>query len=396
MFNIKGSASATGISNFKDVPSTYWAKEAIDSAVTKGYFKGYADGTFKPNATVTRAEFAALLARASTNSEVSNNGSTFSDLKGHWSEQEVNRAISMGFISTKDYPTGFSPSTPLTRREMSKWLASGLAAKDADFKQALDDTKDTLIPVVEYYKGGLSKSDYSYVSTVLGTGLLGGYPDGTFGPNNVTTRAEAAVILQRFESVQNKQAQDFRGLKELREVGTTGTNLTTVTPYKYVDPKYELKDILGKNILLRYGAGKVQLHHLIVMNVKAWNDINSIYGPMFIDKTSKLPYVNDQYHVFIDVSVIPVTQNFVQEHFSNGGFSRLYAGNRIGGNVTTTYGYKSLPFNGDPSFFSKGKETRFWAQTSIDNKLRAGAISSVYQVNAEDGTSAEIILGGDF
>ncbi|ULO04821.1 S-layer homology domain-containing protein [Paenibacillus sp. 19GGS1-52] len=40
--------------SFKEVPSSHWAKYAIDQAVAKGYFKGYSDGTFKPNSQVTR------------------------------------------------------------------------------------------------------------------------------------------------------------------------------------------------------------------------------------------------------------------------------------------------------------------------------------------------------
>lgn len=137
----------------------------------------------------------------------------------------------MGFISTMDYPNGFKPGTSLTRTEMAKWMASGLAAKNEDFKQALSDTEDTLVPVAEYHKGGLNKSDYPYVSVVLGTGLMAGYPDGTFGPSKTTTRAEVAVILARYETVQDKKASSYQDLNEMREVGLTGTNLLSATPH---------------------------------------------------------------------------------------------------------------------------------------------------------------------
>ncbi|WP_310144140.1 S-layer homology domain-containing protein [Paenibacillus amylolyticus] len=53
--------------HFTDVAQSHWASNAINQAVTKGYFKGYADETFKPNAPVTKEEFTVLLSRVSSN-----------------------------------------------------------------------------------------------------------------------------------------------------------------------------------------------------------------------------------------------------------------------------------------------------------------------------------------
>src|SRR5690606_36793813 len=78
-------AAGTG---FKDVKPDHWAGKAIEAAVGKGYFKGYADGTFQPNTTVTRAEFAALLARVAEGEADVNPAASFADLAGHWSEAE--------------------------------------------------------------------------------------------------------------------------------------------------------------------------------------------------------------------------------------------------------------------------------------------------------------------
>jgi len=74
---------AAHASNFSDVPASFWAKEAIDTSVAKGYFKGLPDGTFKPKNSVSRAEFAALMARVSDNAQIDGKGK-FADLKGHW------------------------------------------------------------------------------------------------------------------------------------------------------------------------------------------------------------------------------------------------------------------------------------------------------------------------
>lgn len=97
MFPFTDNTSEAAVASFKDVPANHWAKASIDAAVTKGYLNGYSDGTFKPGATVTRAEFAALLARVSKGTPEVERANAFKDLTGHWSETEVNLAISLGF-----------------------------------------------------------------------------------------------------------------------------------------------------------------------------------------------------------------------------------------------------------------------------------------------------------
>ncbi|WFR63495.1 S-layer homology domain-containing protein [Paenibacillus amylolyticus] len=57
--------AAQATTTFKDVQATHWASSAINSAVEQGYFKGYADGTFKPSSPVTKAEMASILGRLS-------------------------------------------------------------------------------------------------------------------------------------------------------------------------------------------------------------------------------------------------------------------------------------------------------------------------------------------
>lgn len=77
------STSQAAVTSFKDVPTSHWAKASINEAVAKGYFKGYSDGTFKPGATVTRAEFAVLLARVAKGTPETTQASVFKDLNGH-------------------------------------------------------------------------------------------------------------------------------------------------------------------------------------------------------------------------------------------------------------------------------------------------------------------------
>ncbi|WP_405170648.1 S-layer homology domain-containing protein [Paenibacillus sp. FSL H8-0280] len=379
IFPFTGNTSQAAVVSFKDVPTTHWAKASIDAAVEKGYFKGYSDGTFKPGATVTRAEFAALLARVAKGATETEQANVFKDLTGHWSEVEVNRALSLGFLNSSDYPNGFKPGTALTREEMANWLSSGLAAQDEDYKQALKDTENTLVPVAEYYKGGLKKAAYPYVSVVLGTGLMGGYPDGTFGPGKTTTRAEAAVILSRYEQVQKSKATSYRDLNEMREVGLTGTNLTSATPFVY--SKYENANYLNsfdliteKPFSLRNNLGEMIVHRMIIADAPTASTVKNMYGKMFIDKDFDRFIDEDRYMVFMEVTVTPNGNNLSNLALANSTGYRLTSGaaSNFTSGAIKKYGIINLPRVDyvKSGFFKKGVSKRYWMAQSI-NRYRS-------------------------
>lgn len=379
MFPFTDNTSEAAVASFKDVPANHWAKSSIDAAVTKGYLNGYRDGTFKPGATVTRAEFAALLARVSKGTPEVEQANAFKDLTGHWSETEVNLAISLGFLNASDYPNGFKPGTLLTREEMAKWLSSGLAAQDEDYKQALKDTENTLVPVAEYYKGGLKKATYPYVSVVLGTGLMAGYPDGTFAPSKTTTRAEAAVILSRYEQVQVSKATSYKDLNEMREVGLTGTNLTSATPFVY--SKYENADYLNsfdliteKPFSLRNNLGEMIVHRMIIADAPTSSTVNNMYGKMFIDKDFDRFIDEDRYMVFMEVTVTPNGNNLSNLALANSTGYRLTSGaaSNFTSGAVKKYGITNLPRVDyvKSGFFKKGVSRRYWMAQSI-NRYRS-------------------------
>ncbi|MFB5674408.1 S-layer homology domain-containing protein [Paenibacillus terreus] len=384
-----GVEEASAASDFKDIPAGHWAKASIDAAVNNGYLKGYSDGTFRPNAPVTRAEFAAILSRVSSNEAAQGKGS-FADLAGNWSEEEVNKAIGMGFISPSDYPNGFKPSTSLTRREMAKWMASGLAAAQEDFQTAISDTQDTLVPVAEHYKGGLNKADYPYVSVALGTGLMTGYEDGTFGPAKTTTRAEVAAILERYERVQKKKATDFRDLNEMREVGLTGTNLTSLTPYEYgknaetgeVSSFSRIKDQTFK---LRNNLGIEAVHRMIIVDAGTDKKPVNLYGKMFIDEKFDFPTNSDRYAVFMEASVVPNGNGLTNMAFNNATGNHFLSAYSFTSGTLRNYGITNLPNEEFVSsgFFKNGVEKRFWMYTTIGKKYDPSVVGEGMSVNGK-------------
>ncbi|SFF33629.1 S-layer homology domain-containing protein [Paenibacillus algorifonticola] len=92
---------------------------------------------------------------------------------------------------------GFQPDKPMTRFEMMKWMASGLAASDKSFKQALADTANTLLPTPETYKGGIADKQVPFIAVIRGTGIITGMQDGMFRPADPVSKAELAASLLR-------------------------------------------------------------------------------------------------------------------------------------------------------------------------------------------------------
>ena len=99
---------------FSDVSDGQWHNKAISTMAKLGIVKGRRADSFDPDASITRAEFAAICARFNTK-PVENSGS-FSDISGHWAENEIERAAAFGWIS--GYPDGtFHPDARITRAE---------------------------------------------------------------------------------------------------------------------------------------------------------------------------------------------------------------------------------------------------------------------------------------
>lgn len=363
---------------FKDVPASHWASSSIEAAVKKGYFKGYGQGVFKPNATVTRAEFAALMARVSKAVPDKEKVDVFTDLKNHWSKKEVDRAVSLGFINPSDYPKGFKPNTLLTREEMAKWLSSGLAAADKDFKQALADTKFTLIPAKEAFKPGIPQASVPYIAVAMGTQLMSGYPDGSFGLKNTTTRAETSAILLRLEKVSNQSADSFADLNELRMVGTKKTNLELVTPFTTGNTSFS--DISGKKKTFRNGAGSLMFHRLIAVNTEEWNNKKSVYAPFFVDDTDKrfLTKSKGLYPVFLQITIYPKSKEFDASHYYFGT-TDYTSGERITNNLYKKFGYYTIPGMDTKEFFSnRPNGVTVWVVSYMkDRKLNGKLIGQI-------------------
>ena len=98
---------------FKDVDKNSWNADAISKLATLGIISGYKDGTFKPNQKITRAEYASIIARYKN---ISSDKNEFEDTKEHWAVKQINACKEEGYIKGYEDNT-FKPQNSLTRAE---------------------------------------------------------------------------------------------------------------------------------------------------------------------------------------------------------------------------------------------------------------------------------------
>ena len=178
-------------------------KNAVEEVKAIAYIKGYPDGTFKPQANVTRAEAAqmfATLLNGGANFGTSQ-ATKFSDASDDWYSKAINYVVGKGLIS--GYPNGtFKPNESITRAEFAQMISGYVKnekASTSDFK----DVKD------HWAKDAIDK--------LYGNKNVNGYPDGSFKPNAKITRAEAVTILN---SVFNRNTNK----SSLNNVNTSSLN----------------------------------------------------------------------------------------------------------------------------------------------------------------------------
>ena len=104
---------------YSDVPDTAWYSTAVSTLSKMGVISGYPDGTFRPNAPITRAEFAAMIARFDETAKSAD--TPFTDISGHWAENAIGKAYGNGWVEGSS-KTVFSPESNLTRAETATLL----------------------------------------------------------------------------------------------------------------------------------------------------------------------------------------------------------------------------------------------------------------------------------
>ena len=185
------------VNQFPDVPDTAWYMEDLQYILKdpRGIFSGYPDGTFKPNDTLTVDMYIKLI--------VTVMGHQVENGKDYWASTYIEKALEEGYIissedilivrKTKDDPyAGYKK--PITREDMA--LITGRALDkiidESEFRDLL-----SLTTLIKDYSG-IPNRHKIYVTKCYDLGIITGFPDGEFKPDNILSRAEAVAVIRRF------------------------------------------------------------------------------------------------------------------------------------------------------------------------------------------------------
>ena len=168
---------------FSDVAPGAWYYDNVMDAAANEYVSGYEDGTFKPGNSVTRAEFASMIAKAMGYDDSLAGETRFKDVAAdQWYAGAITFCADNGIISGYDDGT-FQPGKTISRQEVASILKNAFNLTGNSGEKFPDDSAIA----------GWAKEN---VYAVKHSGLMKGYEeDGTFRPNGLMTRAEAASIL---------------------------------------------------------------------------------------------------------------------------------------------------------------------------------------------------------
>lgn len=176
---------------FPDVSKQHWAFEYISDMVEREILSGYPDGTFKPEDKVSRAEFARIMASAAGLEVKPTSVSSFADVAiTDWYSPYIETA--------KYFLNGYNISGEMVYAPNAKALREDIAVAMVKMKgYDVSDADTSALESVFKDHEGISEYAKKYIAVALERGLISGYEDNTFRPQNTITRSESAALLWR-------------------------------------------------------------------------------------------------------------------------------------------------------------------------------------------------------
>ena len=171
---------------FSDVSEDHWAAAAIAEMASIHVTTGYPDDTFRPGDTLSRAQFLSMVVRICSDESV-----PLAEEGQSWWQPYVDAAEDLEILDPAVFSAGTDWQSAIPRGEMAMLLLG------ADRHLGLYNGTTVDIAALSSFSDVTDNGQSSAAALSAATGLLTGYPDGTFRPGKTVTRAEACVVLQR-------------------------------------------------------------------------------------------------------------------------------------------------------------------------------------------------------
>lgn len=172
--------------NTSDI-SGHWGEAVLQKWIDLGMLNGYANNQYKPNGSITRAEFVTLLNKMNNNTQTSDEITKYTDVKPtDWYYNEISKALAAGYISGTSSTT-VSPTKLITREE-----AAAIVVKSKDVAPSADES------ILSLTNDGNTASSWAkgYLAAAIEEGYISG-SNGNVSPTINLTRAEAIALLDK-------------------------------------------------------------------------------------------------------------------------------------------------------------------------------------------------------
>lgn len=174
--------------NFPDLPDNYWAYPYISQLYCQGIMSGYSDGLFHPHATMNRAQFSKLVTLSMGWTLINPPQPTFTDVPtNHWAYQYIETVAAHGAVT--GYSDGsFHPGYNVTRAQITITIV-----RAHNWPRITPSSGQTFTDVPPNHWA------YVPIETAVSEGIISGYGDGRFGPDDYSSRDQLARVI--FKSI---------------------------------------------------------------------------------------------------------------------------------------------------------------------------------------------------
>ncbi len=187
---------------YNDLKTTNWAYESVKAMSDKDIIKGYPDGSFKPQNTVTYGEFIKMMVIAATGEEL-----TVAEKPHHWAYNYYQKALELNLFAEAEIDTTML-NNAIPRSDMALIISNGLGKTDVENYSEIEKIVKDVDSTTKY--------DYHIIKSYA-TGILSGYTDHTFKPEGTLNRAESALVIYRFTDENKRTPVTAESLEKTKQ-----------------------------------------------------------------------------------------------------------------------------------------------------------------------------------